>query len=209
MDIRTDIKKINLDATKELTVKVVSNIDDLINEAREEDEIPFWAELWPSAIAMARYIWAEKDFNNCRVLELGAGIGLAGLAAALKGGNVLQTDFISQALLLTAENCRLNGAKTSYRLADWREFHLDDKFDVILGSDILYEPKMHTYIKDIIHNNLEDQGQVYLADPGRSFAGDFLQPFKDTWSICSETIEVEERAKFYPIQIYNLQKMGG
>src|SRR5204862_8184692 len=56
----------------------------------EEEFLPYWAELWPSGVALAKAI-ADRSLRGARVLELGCGLGLPSLAAALGGGRVLAT----------------------------------------------------------------------------------------------------------------------
>src|SRR6478672_4756234 len=76
-------------------------------EAYERDEfLPYWAELWPSAIALARMV-AARALHGARTLELGCGLGLPSLAAALAGGRVLATDWAPDAL----EAVRANAAR--------------------------------------------------------------------------------------------------
>src|SRR5215470_3089340 len=60
--------------------------DELIDEAAfdEEEFLPYWAELWPSGLALAQHV-AMRDLQGMRVLELGCGLGLPALAAALRG----------------------------------------------------------------------------------------------------------------------------
>lgn len=204
---KTVLKEIPLDFGTSLKLLVVSDIDELLTKVTCDDDIPFWAELWPSAVGLARYIWHNENLSSRRVLELGAGTGLSGIAAALKGGQVLQTDFAPQALKLASQNAQLNGlTNLSQQIADWRDFALEERFDLIIGSDILYEPTLHPYIIKILQQNLLDRGTVLLADPGRKFAGDFLQALPKCWRVVQSAIEVEERSKKYSITIYNLQK---
>ncbi|HLW94678.1 MAG TPA: hypothetical protein VKS25_04810, partial [Solirubrobacteraceae bacterium] len=84
--------------------------DDLIDEqAFDEDEfMPYWAELWPSGVALARVV-SELDLTGMRALELGAGLGLPALAAAVRGADVLATDWADEAVALLRENAARNG----------------------------------------------------------------------------------------------------
>jgi len=60
----------------------------LTDEAFEREEfLPYWADLWPSAIELAHVV-ARWDLAGRRVLELGCGLALPGIAAALRGGRV-------------------------------------------------------------------------------------------------------------------------
>ena len=71
---------------------------ELIDEAAfERDEfLPYWAELWPSSLALAHAI-GGRALRGARTLELGCGLGLPSIAAALAGGRVLATDWSAEA----------------------------------------------------------------------------------------------------------------
>ena len=73
-------------AGRELLIARPDDPESLIDEQRfEEDEfLPYWAELWPSGVALAGYV-ATLDLAGRRVLELGCGLALPSFAAALAG----------------------------------------------------------------------------------------------------------------------------
>src|SRR5919108_324561 len=81
----------------------------LIDEhAFEEHEfLPYWAELWPSGVALARAV-AGRALKGATVLEIGCGLGLPSLAAARAGGRVLATDWSSSAIDLLLRNAERN-----------------------------------------------------------------------------------------------------
>ena len=82
----------------------------LSEEAFARDEfLPYWAELWPSAVALARVI-GTRALHGARTLELGCGLGLPSIAAALAGGRVLATDWSQEAVEMARENAARNGA---------------------------------------------------------------------------------------------------
>lgn len=192
-----------------LKIKEAVDINMLLAGVEAEDDIPFWAVLWPSAIALARYIREQVDFAGRPVLELGAGVGLAGLLAALQGGLVTQTDYVPGALELQKANAELNGISgMRHRLADWRKFDLDRKYDWIIGSDIFYEPKLHVYLKEIFRRRLAEKGALILADPGREGGKKFIE------SLLAEgfrgehaELTVEFDGLFYRVTIWTLQKI--
>src|SRR5690349_1840586 len=73
--------------------------DDLLDEAVEADvaEAPYWAWLWPSARVLAEELLA-RDLAGVRAVELGCGLGLGAVAAALAGAEVVATDHDADAL---------------------------------------------------------------------------------------------------------------
>src|SRR3954452_21016815 len=106
----------------ELSVLRPRDSEALLDEhAFEDDEfLPYWAELWPSGVALARAI-AARALRGARVLELGCGLGLPSLAAALGGGRVLATDWSPAALDLLADNAARNDARLETKLVRWEE----------------------------------------------------------------------------------------
>jgi predicted nicotinamide N-methyase len=82
----------------------------LSEEAFEHEEfLPYWAELWPSGLALARIV-RRRDLEGLHVLELGCGLGLPSIVAALGGAEVLATDWSPEALEVAAANAERNGA---------------------------------------------------------------------------------------------------
>jgi predicted nicotinamide N-methyase len=79
-----------------------------------EEFLPYWAELWPSGVALARRV-AARALKGARVLELGCGLGLPSLAAALAGGRVLATDWSPQAIELLRDNASATTRSWSWR----------------------------------------------------------------------------------------------
>ena len=170
-----------------LKILSVADIEALLEEVEHEDDLPFWASLWPAARGLATFLWQEPHLAGIKALELGAGTGLPGIAAALRGAGVVQTDFISDALLFCQENAALNNAQTmQHILADWRDFQVPGLYPLVFGSDILYEPTLHRSLVEVIREKLAPHGRVLIADPGRKAVIHFLQVAEAagfTWNV--------------------------
>ena len=192
----------------QLKIKEAEDINLLLSGVEDEDDIPFWAVLWPSAVALAGYLREKCDFTGSSVLELGAGVGLAGMVAAIQGGAVTQTDYKPGALSLQENNAGMNGVTgVGHELADWRNFDFTRKFDWIIGSDILYEPLLHRYLKEIFFRCLVEAGSLILADPNREGGKIFMEEllaegFRGNY----EEIPIEFDGLVYRIKIWVLQK---
>ena len=135
--------------------------------------MPYWAELWPSGVALARVV-EEQDLAGARVLELGAGLGLPSLAAALRGAQVLATDWAEEAVALLRENAAANGIALRAERVRWDDPGLllaEAPWDVVLGADLLYEDRNATLLLDLLPRL---GGDILLADPGRPAAAAFL-----------------------------------
>lgn len=150
--------------------------DDLIDEqAFDEDEfMPYWAELWPSGVALAR-VAAELELGGKRVLELGAGLGLPSLAAALRGADVLATDWADDAVTLLQENAARNGIVLRAERVRWDEpgrLLEGSPWDLVLGADLLYEERNASLLLGLLPRL--GARDVLLAEPGRPTAAGFL-----------------------------------
>ena len=145
-----------------------------------EEYLPYWAELWPSGVALARRV-AARALRGARVLELGCGLGLPSLAAALAGGRVLATDWSPQAIELLHDNAERNEAVLETAVVDWqRPAPLLERapWDLVLGADLLYERRNVAPLLELLPPLLGERGELWLADPGRAPAEDFLAGFE-------------------------------
>jgi predicted nicotinamide N-methyase len=153
--------------------------EELIDEAAfDEDEfLPYWAELWPSGLALARHV-AALDPAGLRVLELGCGLGLPSLAAALRGADVLATDWAEDAIELVRRNAERNGVfvrAARVRWSDPEPLLRAAPWDLVLGADLLYEARNAEQLADLIPKL---GGETLLAEPGRPYAKEFLERFE-------------------------------
>src|SRR6476619_7425812 len=82
-----------------------ANADDLISEDDYvmDERLPYWADLWPSAQILANEV-AIMRLSGLRVLELGCGLGLVAIAAAMAGADVTATDYYDDAILFASLN---------------------------------------------------------------------------------------------------------
>ena len=149
----------------------------LDEEAFEREEfLPYWAELWPSGLALARAI-AGRSLRGARTLELGCGLGLPSIAAALAGGRVLATDWSPGALAFTRENAGRAGADVETLACGWgapEPLVARAPWDLVLASDVLYERRNVPLLLDLLPRLTGSGGEVWLADPGRPPAADFV-----------------------------------
>ncbi|NLW46331.1 MAG: methyltransferase domain-containing protein [Firmicutes bacterium] len=195
--------------TEALELIKVADLDELMEKVTDADQIPFWAELWPASLGLARYILNNGQLlRGKKVLELGAGIGLAGIAARIAGANLLQTDYSEAALKFIRVNSLRNGlTEPQLLLADWRRFPNAGLFDLILGADILYEKTLHPHLVQIITNSLKPNGVVWLADPGRDYALEFvLFLLEKGWSVRQIRVPIVYEAKTHQIDIYQIHR---
>jgi predicted nicotinamide N-methyase len=157
----------------------------LSEEAFEHEEfLPYWAELWPSATALARVI-ARRPLTGRRVIELGCGLGLPAIAAALAGGRVLATDWSPDSVAITSRNARRNEVELDAAVFRWDAppEPLGPPWPLVLASDVLYEQRNVAALLALLPRLTAAAGEVWLADPGRAPAARFLEAAADAWRL--------------------------
>jgi predicted nicotinamide N-methyase len=204
MDTVTDTRDLQLPiAGRPLRLLVPANperlLDDPAVHARfDSDEyMPYWAEVWPAAIVFANYLLEEAAVSDSAlrgaargedaVLELGAGVGLVGLALAAAGWRVILTDYDADALKLAAASAIANGFQlAAVRELDWRTAP-DETYPIIIGAEVLYERRSHEPVAKFIAQCLDRAGVAYLADACRAVA-DVFPDIAATAGLKCETI---------------------
>ncbi len=156
--------------------------ESLLDEAAfdHEEYLPYWAELWPSSLALARAI-SGRALRGARTLELGCGLGLPSIAAALAGGRVLAMDWSRDAVQMTAENAERNGAELETLVCSWTEpAPLLDRapWDLVVAADVLYEARNGEALLELLPRLAP---AVWLADPGRPAADAFVEQAGRRW----------------------------
>jgi predicted nicotinamide N-methyase len=168
--------------------------EDLIDEddyARDE-RLPYWAELWPSAHVLAEHL-AGRDLRGRRVVELGCGVGLPSVVAALGGADVLATDWYGEALAFVAANAAAAGAAVATLAVDWAAppaaLLQRPPADLIVGADVLYEARNGPALAALVPRILAPGGELVIADPRRPHAAALLDPMVAAgWSLTTDEV---------------------
>jgi predicted nicotinamide N-methyase len=147
------------------------------HEDVRDERLPYWAELWPSAIGLTKYLLASDRIRpGVRVLEMGCGMGLPGIAAAKRGGEVTLTDYLDDALEMARLNWNLNhDSQPDLCLLDWRHPDPAMASDVVLASDVAYEERNFQPLIDALLALVKPGGCAMLSEPSRAIA----QPFRE------------------------------
>ncbi|MBA4357131.1 MAG: methyltransferase [Desulfovibrio sp.] len=142
----------------------------------DDERLPYWVELWPAAVLLARWVARNADSVRGRLcLDAGCGLGLSALVAASLGGRVLAFDYEPEALAYAqrngAQNRELLGgnAPPLFMAMDWRRPALArGSADLLLGADILYERRFFEPVAALLDFALAPDGVAWIADPERS-----------------------------------------
>lgn len=135
---------------------------------------PIFGMVWPSGMILAD-VMDNYPFHKLRVLEVGCGLGLASMVSHRQGADITASDYHPVAETFMDENLLLNHMKPlQFALVDWKKFHTTlGKFDLIIGSDVLYEPNHPKLLAGFIDRHAADNSRVIIVDPGRRQRLDF------------------------------------
>jgi len=141
-----------------------------------EDRIPYWVEIWPAAIVMARWLISRKDELKGRTcLDLGCGLGLSAAVASSIADLVLAMDLDFSALNHARESAFLNSTPMpAWLQMDWRSPGLKrHACSRIWGADILYESRFFTPLLELFEHVLAPGGKIWITAPVRQVSRPF------------------------------------
>lgn len=158
-----------------------------------DERLPYWADLWASSLGLAEWCLTSRALRDRKVLELGCGLGLAGIAAALAGASVLLTDYEDDALAFARCNAMRNlppdvfAGCVQFQRLDWRNPAALDKVDVVIAADVVYERRNFSPLLSLIGQVLLPGGAAVFADPDRSIGREFLDAAGRTCTVSTGT----------------------
>lgn len=138
---------------------------------------PYWARLWPSAIALATFIRQHPGCVSGRlVAELAAGVGLPSLVAAPFAQKVWCSDLVAEAMEVAAKSAEYHGFQNiTFTTCNWNQLPEELIPDVLLLSDVNYEPEVFASLQAVIYGFLEKGTTILLATPQRLMAKSFIE----------------------------------
>lgn len=130
--------------------------------------------MWPAGYALAQ-VMLNHDIEDLRILEVGCGIGLTSLVLNQRAADITATDQHPNAGTFLAENVALNGGEPiPFVRTSWED--LDSGmglFDLIVGSDVLYESEHPEALSGFIDRHAQPACEVIIMDSGRGGRGKF------------------------------------
>jgi predicted nicotinamide N-methyase len=166
------------------------------HEDVKDDRIPYWVDLWPSAIALAEYL-ADRALivPGMEAVELGCGMAVPGIMAGRLGASVLLTDYLDEALDMAEWLWLLNmGRPARLRRIDWRSPDPSLRADLWMGSDIAYEERSVAPLAAAFDRWIRPGDTLLLSEPGR--------PASQQLNEALELRGFSRETEFYPVTRY-------
>lgn len=173
-----------------LNLLTVSDLEPLLDgkdALKNVSDFPFWVKLWEAAIVLARFLGTQKFSNGTKLLELGAGLGAPGLAAAAAGCDVTLSDY--EELILDFERVSAAASKldnVDCMMLDWKNPPHMQRYDIIVGAEILFREEFFAPLLGVMRMALKPGGVIYLAhDVRRKSLFPFLQMAQNEYNIAA------------------------
>lgn len=199
-----------------------SDFDALLDAAADDPQqnLPYWAELWPSGIALAAELLNAADaLEAVRALELGCGLGVTAIAALQRRLSLVVTDYSAESLSLCTFNTARNVGRTPVAMqVNWREPDAafrraaGTQFQLVLAADVLYEARDVEPLCELVEEIVAPGGELWLAEPGRPPARRFVDAItRSGWTDVVTTHrgpwpDPEDNARGVIVQVHRLAR---
>lgn len=171
---------------------------------------PFWVKLWEASLVLADFLASQPAAPPRRVLEMGAGLGVPGLAAAAAGHQVTLSDYEPHILDFQRVSAAASGVgeRVEHRMLDWLKPPPDlPAFDLIVGAEILFRDELFAPLLAIFKKYLAPGGLIYLAhDVRRKSLPRFLQQAEAEFEIAVSTRRMQTGDEQFTIIVNRLQR---
>lgn len=176
-------------------------------EFLKDEQMPYWAEIWPSSLVLSHYLLDKVDLANKTCIELGAGVGVVSVASSLIGAKTLCTDISEEALDFMKLNAMVNNTWIEVAILDWRKIRLNQTYDYIFAADVLYERRNHLPILNAIDKLLKPEGKAIVADPERQIAAGFFRMLQENdFFLTTEKRYIDTKPRKLGISIHTITK---
>jgi len=197
---------------KEIQILQVTDLETLLagkDPFKNVQDFPFWVKLWEAAMVLADLMLTippKKEGET--LLELGAGLGAPGLAAAFAGYRVTLSDYEAHILDFQRVSAAANGLKgIECRMIDWLSPPSLPRFDTIIGAEILFREEFFTPLLNVFRSLLAENGVIYLAhDVRRKSLPKFLLQAEKEYDIAVSTRKMRSDDKELTVIVNRLTR---
>jgi predicted nicotinamide N-methyase len=165
-------------------------------------DFPYWSKVWPSAIAICDFLMRHREIVSGKdVIEIGAGLGLPSLVAAMYARSVHCTDYLPEPVeMVQASAAHLGLANLTASVQDWTAFTNGEKAQVVLASDVNYAPGSFGILHALFTSFIAAGTTIVLSTPHRIAGKTFIGPLLPHCT-CSEVINIDTPGGTEPVSV--------
>ncbi|MFP5211998.1 MAG: class I SAM-dependent methyltransferase [Acidobacteriota bacterium] len=199
-------------ADKTLNVVQIKDYDEYLEKLVDSGEVaimdlPFWAKVWEATFLLAYFLGKQPVVPGRQILEVGAGVGVLGVYAALCGHDVIISDINEDALLFSQANVLLNNAdKAVVKRIDWNDSEIPVPYDVIVGSEIIYDRPSYPLLVGFLRKALSSDGLIFLAKSTELDTPMFFRELTQYFELKQKTQVVRSGEEEQAIDLFAIRK---
>jgi len=190
---------------RELHFLKPKSIDRFINPDDPMADFPMWAKFWEASVVLTHYMAGLPVDTHRRILELGSGLGVAGIVAASMGHAITLTERNPDALNFLQANAGSNGCdRIAIHHLDWFHPQLEGCFDLIIGSEIVYQDSVVEALWALFKKHLALDGRVVLAERVRTTETLFFERMSSSFDIRAKKHTLRSKEKSETVVLFEL-----
>ena len=185
-DYETDTSALKIRG-RNFSFYVPKTLDRFLDPDDTFHDFPLWAKIWEASIILADHLSGIKAEPQKRFLEIGSGLGIAGIVASSFGHHVTLTEYNADALNFAHANAQhnLSSEESSLEITrlDWNNPQLEGSFDYIIGSEVIYKDRDYDPILSLFKAFLKPDGEIILAERVRKTTLEFFRQMTEFFDV--------------------------
>ena len=190
---------------QKMTIYLPQSIEPFINPDDLLDRFPLWPKIWEASAILALKMAALPPDPNKKILEIGAGLGVAGLCAARMGHKITITEYNPDALNFIWANAEVNRIREpDIRKLDWNKPDIQERFDLIIGSEVVFKKEDIPGLLMLFQHFLKPGGTIILAEGMRKTSFLFIKEMEKHYKIIMKRQNVQSDSGKIPVILYEM-----
>lgn len=192
-------------AGQSLVFFVPQKIDPFINPDDLFTNFPLWSKIWEATAVLSFHLSTIKPDPGKRFLEIGAGMGVAGLVGAKLGHSMTVTEYNDDAIEFARANAVLNNiGNVDIRKLDWNNPLIEGKFDYIIGSEVVFKQEDIPGLHQLFQHYLKPGGTILLAEGMRKTTKAFVEYMENHYTIAMKKQTMKSDDKEIQVILFKL-----
>ncbi len=192
-------------AGQSLSFFVPQKIDPFINTDDLFADFPLWSKIWEATAVLSFHLSTMTPDPGRRFLEIGAGMGVAGLVGAKLGHRMTITEYNSDAIEFARANAVLNDIDTvDIRRLDWNNPLIEGRFDYIIGSEVVFKEEDIPGLHHLFQRYLKPGGTIFLAEGMRKTTRAFVKQMETHYTIAMKKQTMKSDGQEIPVILFKL-----
>jgi predicted nicotinamide N-methyase len=184
-----------------------ASIDRFIDTDDAMHNFPLWTKLWEASGILASYLYDLPPDPQKTMLEIGCGLGLVGISAAMAGHRVTMTELNPDALNFAGANAAANGCpELPIDRLDWNAPQLEGRFDYVVGSETVYKTDDIDGLEGLFDRYLSPGGTIILAEGVRRTGIVFWERMRHSYDVQARRQVLRSDEGAFHVVLFRLQR---